>query len=166
MWESFRHTLKKRGRTRLLASSNPCDVNSPSEFCTLIVKSSARPETSNKRFAEAIGCWRSPNATFQPFQHIRMPLARASLRSFLHTAKSTLNNDVKQHSPVTFVVGNESAGQIPIHTSNLFSNPFRPRLSLQCRRPGLSPHILPLFKIQHCLRSSLQPATRRPVVTT
>jgi exopolyphosphatase len=39
-----------------------------------------------------------------------MPLPRASLRSFLLSAKITLSNAAKQTSPVTFVVGNESAG--------------------------------------------------------
>ncbi|KUJ16165.1 DHH phosphoesterase [Mollisia scopiformis] len=38
-----------------------------------------------------------------------MPLPRASLRSFLSSAKSALNNAAQQSSPVTFVIGNESA---------------------------------------------------------
>lgn len=41
-----------------------------------------------------------------------MPLPRASLRSFLSTTKSTLTASLQQSSPITFVVGNESAGKV------------------------------------------------------
>jgi hypothetical protein len=45
-----------------------------------------------------------------PIPHLNMPLPRVSLRSFLSTAKSALN-DLQQASPITFVIGNESAGE-------------------------------------------------------
>jgi exopolyphosphatase len=49
-----------------------------------------------------------------------MPLPHTSLRSFLLSAKSTLNNAAKQTSPVTFVVGNESAGSINMEIINAY----------------------------------------------
>ena len=42
---------------------------------------------------------------------IAMHLQRASLRSFLFSAKAALKNVSQQSSPVTFVIGNESAGK-------------------------------------------------------
>jgi exopolyphosphatase len=51
-----------------------------------------------------------------------MPLARASLGAFLSSAKIALNNAVKQHSPVTFVIGNESAGTSILPISCLSAN--------------------------------------------
>lgn len=40
-----------------------------------------------------------------------MALPRASLSAFLATAKATLNTAAQHAQPVTFVVGNESAGK-------------------------------------------------------
>jgi hypothetical protein len=48
------------------------------------------------------------------FSQVTMPLARTSLKSFLATARKALNNPslLQQSSPVTFVIGNESAGNL------------------------------------------------------
>lgn len=46
-----------------------------------------------------------------------MALPRASLNSFLATAKATLNTAAQHAQPITFVVGNESAGRDPVTLS-------------------------------------------------
>jgi hypothetical protein len=40
-----------------------------------------------------------------------MSLQRKSLVSFLKSAKTALNSAIQQSTPITFVVGNESAGE-------------------------------------------------------
>lgn len=45
----------------------------------------------------------------------RMSLQRQSLVSFLKSAKTALNSAIQQSTPITFVVGNESAGESLVH---------------------------------------------------
>ena len=40
-----------------------------------------------------------------------MPFQRTSLVSFLTSAKNALTNSIQHSTPITFVVGNESAGE-------------------------------------------------------
>jgi hypothetical protein len=44
-----------------------------------------------------------------------MSLQRKSLVSFLKSAKTALNSAIQQSTPITFVVGNESAGEFLVH---------------------------------------------------
>ncbi|KAE9371197.1 DHH phosphoesterase [Stipitochalara longipes BDJ] len=87
-----------------------------------------------------------------------MPLSRTSLRSFLSAAKSALNHATKHQSPVTFVIGNESADldslcsavvlaylrtYSPFSKSNILYIPLSnlPRSDL-----ALRPELLPVLK--------------------
>lgn len=52
-----------------------------------------------------------------------LPLPRASLRSFLSSAKAALTTSLQHSSPITFVVGNESAGKDVLLPSLLLLTP-------------------------------------------
>jgi len=54
----------------------------------------------------------------------KMALPRVSLSSFLRTAKTSLNNAVQHAKPVTFVIGNESAGKPSFFPSSFASSSF------------------------------------------
>jgi exopolyphosphatase len=51
-----------------------------------------------------------------------MPLPRVSLSSFLSSAKNALHKSLQHNSPITFVIGNESAGILPLPALPLLTN--------------------------------------------
>ncbi|CZR63497.1 related to exopolyphosphatase [Phialocephala subalpina] len=81
-----------------------------------------------------------------------MPLPRASLKSFLSSARSALNHAGQQSSPVTFVIGNEAAGTQTFlsYQPNTFYIPLSniPRADLNLR-----PELLPILS-----RANLKPS--------
>lgn len=48
-----------------------------------------------------------------------MPLQRVSLKSFLQGAKAALSKGPQPNSPLTFVIGNESAGKSNLPLSSI-----------------------------------------------
>lgn len=59
---------------------------------------------------------------FSPVNNINtMPLPRASLKSFLKLARTALDNGPQANTPLSFVIGNESAGRA---LPNIFNSPL------------------------------------------
>jgi hypothetical protein len=57
-----------------------------------------------------------------------MSLQRKSLVSFLKSAKTALNSAIQQSTPITFVIGNESAGESLVHLDVTVSGHQDPNL--------------------------------------
>src|SRR6478752_5262561 len=91
--------------------------------------------------------------------------SRVPLKAFLATAKKALSAPPSQRqNPLTFVIGNESAGEAhPIPVICLVTDKkrtaCRPRLALFGRGAGLFPH---LHAAAHAPHPTLQLAPRRP----
>ncbi len=54
-----------------------------------------------------------------------MPPQRVSLLSFLSSAQNALSSAIQHSTPITFVVGNESAGESMVHRLGLVSYDLR-----------------------------------------
>jgi hypothetical protein len=102
-------------------------------------------------------------------------LQRSSLRSFLGLAKSTLESAIKGSTPITFVLGNESAGKkkeickFPGGASPLTDSPTdsvdnfsRPRLALQHGCVCVSTYILATLSFSNNSRPTVESATGGP----